>query len=207
MPHLKSNNWLRVITAPEARLTTSHKTPLHTYSRRSLKRRHTSPSAPDVTRTESLGLAERKTPKQLTDNNNQHSRRPIVNAVRKRLRFSFTHAGDRTPNDLAWEALASSAPASTQKGDDFAYEGEQYETRIVEYLPGQKRSEDQHPFVKDTLDEQSSRLAIESTDEGGICERRPLEGREGKPRGKAASETDAPEHVSLEESDSEDGKE
>ncbi|KAL1879769.1 hypothetical protein Daus18300_001606 [Diaporthe australafricana] len=207
MPHLNSNDRLGVIPAPEARLTTSHKTPLRTYSRRSLKRRHTSPPAPDVerflTRTESLGLIEKTTSKLYTDQNNQQPRRPIANAGRKRLRFS-TLAGDKTPNDLAWEALASSAPALTQKDDDFSDEGEQDETRIVDCLPGQKRPEDQHSFVKDTPVEQSSRLSIESTDEGKIRETRPPEGRKDKARGKAASGADAPEVMSLEESDGED---
>lgn len=198
MPHQDTpKNPPSAATAPDARLTSTHKTPLRTYSRRSLKRRHTSPPAQNVerflTRASSLNVTETKTTEQRNDAKAQQlSRqlsRQVSNKGRKRLRFSLASAVKNTPSDLAWEALASSAPVLTRQNDGSSDEGGPHETDVVKRSPGHKESEHHQSDVGDAL--------IGST-----------KSREGKAGGDATSEADTPESMSLEESeDVEDGEE
>lgn len=182
-----------VAKAPEARLASTHKTPLRTYSRRSLKRRHTSPPAQNVerflTRTGSLNVTEKETAEQRSVAKNQQPLRSIPDKGRKRLRFSLASAEEKTPSDLAWEAPASSLPVLTREDDGPSDDGEPHETHVVECSPGHKGSEHQQPAVGDAVNG-------------------PTKSGEGKPRGDAALEADAPEDTSLEGSDYvEDGEE
>ncbi|KAG6366862.1 hypothetical protein INS49_001043 [Diaporthe citri] len=175
-----------VAKAPEARLPSSHKTLLRTYSRRSLKRRHTSPPAQTVerflTRTRSLSVTEQKTTEHRNAAKNQQPSRSIPNKDRKRLRFSLASAENKTPSDLAWEALASSAPVLTREDDGSSDEGGSHETHVVECSPGHKGSVHQQPAAGDVV-------------------KGPTKSGERRPRGDAASEVDALENMSLEESD------
>lgn len=194
MPHQDNPNDLSGVAAtPAAMLPSTHKTPLRTYSRRSLKRRHTSPPAQHVerflTRTASLNVTEQNTVEQRCEVKDQQPSRPISNKDRKRLRFALPSAEKKTPNELAWEALTSSAPVLTRQDDDPPNEGGPHEARVVECTPGHEASEHQQLDVEDAL-------------------KGPTKGREDKPREDAASETGATENMSLEESDDvEDGEE
>lgn len=180
-------------TAPLAKLTSTHKTPLRTYSRRSLKRRHTSAPAQNVERffkrTSSLNVTEPKTAEQRDEANAQQLSQQFPNKDRKRLRFSLASAEKKTPSDLAWEALASSAPVLTRQNDGSSDDGGPHETDVVKYSPGHKQSEHHQLDVGDALNDSTK-------------------GHEGKARGDATSEADTSESVSLEESDDiEDGEE
>lgn len=182
-----------VAKSPEARLASNHKTPLRTYSRRSLKRRHTSPPAQTMerflTRTGSLNVAEQKTTEQRSAAKNQQPSRSIPNKGRKHLRFSLASAENKTPSDLAWEVLALSTPVLTREDDGSLDEGGPYETHVVKCSPGHEGPVHQQPAVG---------VAVNGQTKSG----------EGKSRGDAALEVDAPENMSLEESDDvEDGEE
>lgn len=191
-PHQVDPNYLPAVGSPsDARLAPTHKTPLRTYSRRSLKRRHTSLPAQNeersLTRTASLNVTEQETAAQHSEAKDRQPSRPILNKGRKRVRFFLASTENKTPNDLAWEALASSTPELTRQGDDFP-EGRPCEAHVVECSPGHNGSEPCQPTVEDALDGQTTG-----------CER--------QLRGDAASEADAPENASLEDSDDvEDGK-
>lgn len=193
MPHQNTpKNPPSAATAPDARLTSTHKTPLRTYSRRSLKRRHTSPPAQNVerffTRSSSLNVKEPKTAEQRNEAKAQQLSRQVSNKDRKRLRFSLASAEKKTPSDLAWEAIASSAPVLTRQNDGSSDEGGPHETDVVKRSPGHEESEHHQSDVGDAL--------IGST-----------KSREGKAGGDATSEADTPESMSLEESDDvEDGE-
>lgn len=126
MPHQSNPNGVpRAAMVPEVRLENTRNKSLRTYSRRSLKRRHTSPPAQHVerflTRAGSLNVAERKTSEQSTKAKPQQLSRPSPEKDRKRVGFS--KPTNKTPNDLAWEALASSAPVSTRQDYDSGREG------------------------------------------------------------------------------------
>lgn len=184
MPYQANPNDLAgIATVPDARL---HKTPLRTYSRRSLKRRHTTPPAQNVERilirTASLNVSGQKPVEQRSEAKDQQPSRPVSNKGRKRLRFSLAPAQNKTPNDLAWEALASSAPVSTGQDDDSPDELASHETHVVKCTPGYKKSDHLHPAVKNAPNGHP-------------------EGREGQTCGDAASEAGVPANVSLEESD------
>lgn len=179
-------------TAPGARLTSTHKTPLRTYSRRSLKRRHTSPPAQNVerffTRTSSLNVKEPKTAEQRNEAKAQQLSRQVSNKDRKRLRFSLASAEKKTPSDLAWEALASSAPVLTRQNDGSSDDGGPHETDVVKCSSDRKESEHQQPDVGDSP-------------------RGSDNDRDGKPRGDAAAEADVQESMSWGQSDDvEDGE-
>lgn len=185
-----------VAKAPEARLASTHKTPLRTYSRRSLKRRHTSPPAQTVEqflmRTGSLKVTEQNTTEHRSAAKNQQSSRSIPSKDRKRLRFSLAAAENKTPSDLAWEALASSAPALTREEDGSSDEGGPHETHVV---------------VKCSPGHEGSEYRLPSTAVGDAVDG-PTESGEGEPHGDATLEADAPESMSLEESDDvQDGEE
>lgn len=182
-----------VAKAPEARLASTHRTPLRTYSRRSLKRRHTSPPAQNVERffrrSGSLNATEKKTAEQFSVAKIQQPSRSIPSKDRKRSGISLAFPENKTPSDLAWEALASSAPVLTREDDNSPGEGEPHETHVVECSPGYKWSEHQQPYVEDA---QSG----------------PTKGREGKSREESASEAATAGNRNLEESDDvEKGKE
>ncbi|KAJ0115356.1 hypothetical protein J7T55_012634 [Diaporthe amygdali] len=208
IPHrLNINNLPEVATAPEKSIRNTQKTPLRTCSRRSLKRRHTSPSAPDVehflSRTESLTVTGTATANGPNENNNQQSSRPIVNAGRKRMRFSLAFAEDKTPSNLAWEALASSAPVLARDDDDLIGEQGSYDAHVVECSLGHQGPNEQHPLVEDTLADHTSGLIIETSDDGGISEEGTPEGREETAPRKADPEAGALESMSLDEYDGE----
>lgn len=192
-PHQVDPNYLPAVGSPsDARLASTHKTPLRTYSRRSLKRRHTSLPAQNgqrsLTRTASLNVTDQETAAQCNEVNNRQPSRPILNKGRKRVRFFLASKENKTPNDLAWEALASSTPELTRQGDDFPEEGGPCEAHVVDCSPGHKGSEPRRPTVENALNGSTT-------------------GSEGQLRGDAASEADALENASLEESDDvEDGK-
>lgn len=180
-------------TAPDARLTSTHKTPLRTYSRRSLKRRHTSPPAQNVkrffTRTSSLSVTGPKTAEQRNEAKAQQLSREVSNKDRKRLRFSLVSAEKKTPSDLAWEAIASSAPVLTRQNFGSSEEGGPHEIDVVKCSSDHKESEHQQPGVED---------APHGSDKD----------RDGKRQGDAAAEADTSESMSMEESDDvEDGEE
>lgn len=185
MPHQALPNFLPgTAMNPDVKFPTANKTPLRTYSRRSLKRRHTSPPARDVERflrrTGSLNATAKETVEQRNEAKAQQPSQPTSSRGRKRLGL-LTSAENKTPNDLAWEALASSAPVLTGQDDANPDEGGPPKAHIVNCSPGHELSVDQQPPVSDAL--------------GG-----PTKG-EGRPCRKAASEAESPENVSLEESD------
>lgn len=194
MPHPDTpSNLPGAATAPGARLTSTHKTALRTYSRRSLKRRHTSPPAQNVerffTRTGSLNVKEPKTAEQRNEAKAQQLSREVSNKDRKRLRFSLASAEKKTPSDLAWEALASSAPVLTRQDDGSSDDGGSHEIDVVKCSSGHQELEQQQPDVGD---------APQGSDKD----------RDGKRQGDAAAEADTSESTSLEESDDvEDGEE
>lgn len=193
MPHQEIPSSLPGVSgAPDAKSASAHKTPLRTYSRRALKRRHTSPPAQNVQRslprTSSLNVTESKTAQQGNEAKAQRLSRQFSNKGRKRLRFSLASA-EKTPSDLAWEALASSAPVLIRQNDGSSDEGGSHETNVSERSPDQKASEYQQRDVED---------AHHGSNKG--CD--------GKARRDATSEADTPESMSLEESDDiEDGEE
>lgn len=192
MPHQSNPNGVpRAATVPELRLESTHKKSLRTYSRRSLKRRHTSPPAQHVerflTRAGSLNVRERKITEQSTKVKPPQLSRPSPNKDHKRVGFSTST--NMTPNDLAWEALASSAPVSTRQDDDSPDDGRLDKTLVVKCSPDQRGSEHQRLPVRNALNG-------------------PVKGREGSIGGEATSEADTPDDASLEESDGfEDGEE
>lgn len=192
MPHQSNPNGVpRAATVPEVRLDNTHNKSLRTYSRRSLKRRHTSPPAQHVgrflTRAGSLNVTERKTTEQSTKAKPQQLSRPSPKKDHKRVGFS--NSTNKTPNDLAWEALASSAPVPTRQDYDSPDDGRLDKALVVKCSPGQRGSEHQRLPVRNALNG-------------------PIRGREGSIGGEANSEADIPDDASLEESDGfEDGEE
>lgn len=133
-------------------------------------------------------MTEPKTAQQGNEAKAQRLSRQVSNKGRKRLRFSLASA-EKTPSDLAWEALASSAPVLTRQDGGSSDEGGPHETNVVERSLGHKESEHHQLDVEDALNSSTK-------------------GREGKARGDATSEADTPESMSLEESDDiEDGEE
>lgn len=134
-------------------------------------------------------MTEQKTVEQRCETKDQQPSRPVANKGRKRLRFALPSAENKTPNELAWEALASSAPVSTRKEDDSPNEEGSYEANVVECTPCHDGSEHQQVDVEDALTG-------------------PTNDHEGEPREDSASEIEATENMSLEESDDvEDGEE
>lgn len=100
--------------APEASQSATVRMPLRTYSRRSLKRRHTSSPISDTERTIRRIKSLTETISQPAVTTQQSPAQLAAHTGRKRLRFSATVEGAKSPNDLAWEAIASSAPVLTQ---------------------------------------------------------------------------------------------
>lgn len=100
-----------IAIAPRALERGTPETPMRTYSRRQLKRRHTACHKKDIDRTfrriKSLpvtssyfAVPDRKPSGQLDADTGRGHQRPSLSAPAK-----------KTPNDLVWEALTSSAPA------------------------------------------------------------------------------------------------
>lgn len=100
--------------APEVSQSATVRMPLRTYSRRSLKRRHTSSPISDTERTIRRIKSLTETISQPAVTTQQSPAQLAANKGCKRLRFSALVEEAKSPNDLAWEALASSAPVLTQ---------------------------------------------------------------------------------------------
>jgi hypothetical protein len=172
-------------TAPKVELASTNKTPLCTYSRRSLKRRHISPPAQHrerlFTRTGSLNMTEQKAAEQRSQAKAQQLSR--LGSHKGRKRVELLKSAKKTPNDLAWEALASSGPALTLEEDDSPDEARPDGANAVKCSPGEKESDHQQSAVKAALDG-------------------PATVRRGNISGRNVnSEVDSPEHLSLEEFD------
>ncbi|KAG8168099.1 hypothetical protein KVR01_003788 [Diaporthe batatas] len=168
--------------APEVRVASTHKTHPRTYSRHALKRRHTSIPAQErlLARTGSLNVTEVKMAEQRSPAGAQHPPRPGSDKGTESA--SFSTPANKTANDLAWEALASSSPVLTRQDDGSQDKDILGEVYTVKCSSGQKRPGHEQPVVKYALNN------LESS-------------RQGNSRKTASSEGGSPGYGSLEGSD------
>lgn len=102
-------------TAPEVSPRAILRMPLRTYSRRSLKRRHTLSPISDTERTIRRAKSFSAATSQPAVTNQKAPTTLTANTGRAYSRFPGSAKEDKTPNDLAWEALTLSAPFLTQQ--------------------------------------------------------------------------------------------
>lgn len=168
----------KAATAPEGTVASTQKTHLRTYSRRALKRRHTSPPAQHMkrllTRTESLNVTGKQTAEQRSQAEAQHLPRPGSGKGVKRA--GLLNSAGNTANDLAREALASSYPLSTRQDDYSQDEDIPGEAHTVECSPGQKRPEYEQPAIKHALSSSNVNREGKASSEGDSAGYGSLEG-------------------------------
>lgn len=104
-------------TAPAADSKMGRK-PLRTYSRRAPKRRMTSPPVPPIDYKLRLtkSFTAIRSPPKATDENAQQPDFPVPGP--KRVRFSASEQSQKSPTDLFFEMISSSAPELMQPQDD-----------------------------------------------------------------------------------------
>lgn len=170
--------------APEVMVASTPKTHLRTYSRRVLKRRHTSPPAQHTerlpTRTGSLDVSGKRTAEKRSQAGAQRLPRPGPDKDTEHA--ALLRSTKETANYLAWEALASSSSVLTRQDNDSQDEGFPGEAHTVKCSPGQNRPEHEQSAIKYALN--GSNLS-----------------RQRNSRGKPSSEDDSPGYGSLEGSD------
>lgn len=171
-------------TAPEELSQTSTLTmPLRTYSRRSLNRRHTSSPNSDAERTIRRTRSYSAVTSQATVTIQTIPTQFTANTGRGRSRLSGPTKEAKTPNDLAWEALTLSAPFLTQPFEEAADE-----------LHSDEQAKNRQLDTDEAIDDRTD----------GKDDFDPIE--EDQILHEDASQHEAPEGISSEDSDGGNGK-